>query len=250
VPLTLKSTDNSWQYIDFLGTGGRKAWVGIDQNNHFNIYKDGGGYLLFNGANVGIGTFAPRSKTEIIGPVRLSASDAGSSFILESSGMNTANDYSNVRLIASSALGSAYLQTRLDNYGGAFSWVRAGASGDVTVMHIDATAGNVGIGTTTPQAKLAVNGDIFSKKVKVTLTGWPDYVFAPSYQLRPLSELQKYIQEHRHLPDVPSAKEVEDNGLDLGANQAVLLRKIEELTLYVLELKKELEAIKTGDKKK
>jgi len=105
-------------------------------------------------------------------------------------------------------------------------------------------SGNVGIGTTNPQAKLAVNGDIFSKKVKVTQTGWPDYVFDSAYQLRSLSQLEQYIQENKHLPDVPSASEVEKNGLDLGDNQAVLLKKIEEITLYVIELKKENEEMK------
>jgi len=98
--------------------------------------------------------------------------------------------------------------------------------------------GNVGIGTACPQAKLAVNGDIFSTKVKVTLTGWCDYVFNPTYRLRPLSEVEQYIQQHHHLPEVPSAAEVEKNGLDLGDNQATLLKKIEELTLYLIEQNK------------
>ncbi|THU39177.1 hypothetical protein FAM09_11720 [Niastella caeni] len=103
--------------------------------------------------------------------------------------------------------------------------------------------GNVGIGTTNPQAKLAVNGEIYSKKVKVTQAGWADYVFDAGYQLRSLSDVEKYIQQHHHLPDVPSAKEVETDGLNLGDNQATLLKKIEELTLYVIEQNKKLEAL-------
>ena len=101
--------------------------------------------------------------------------------------------------------------------------------------------GNIGIGTETPQSKLAVNGDFFSKKVKVTQTGWPDYVFHTTYRLRPLSEVEQYIQQHQHLPEVPSSAEVEKDGLDLGDNQATLLKKIEELTLYLIEQNKKFE---------
>jgi len=102
----------------------------------------------------------------------------------------------------------------------------------------------VGIGTSNPQAKLAVNGDIFAKKIKVTQTGWSDFVFLPSYQLPKLAEIEQYIQQHHHLPEIPSASEVEKNGLDLGQNQAGLLQKIEELTLYIINMNKEVESLK------
>jgi hypothetical protein len=117
------------------------------------------------------------------------------------------------------------------------------ATGTTELMTILGT-GNVGIGTISPQAKLAVNGDIFSKKVKVTQTGWPDYVFHTTYRLRSLFEVEQYIQLFHHLPEVPSAVEIEKNGVDLGDNQAVLLKKIEELTLYVIGLNREVEALK------
>lgn len=102
---------------------------------------------------------------------------------------------------------------------------------------------NVGIGTTNPQAKLAVNGIILATKVKVALTGcWSDYVFNIGYPLRPLSEVEQFINQNHHLPEVPSVQEVEKNGLDVGDNQATLLKKIEELTLYVIEQNKKLES--------
>jgi len=100
--------------------------------------------------------------------------------------------------------------------------------------------GWVGIGTTSPQSELAVNGTITSKKVKVTLTGWSDYVFNDDYHLRPLNEVERYVQQNHHLPEVPSAEEVKKDGLDVGDNQATLLKKIEELTLYVIEQNKRL----------
>lgn len=189
--------------------------------------------------NAGIGTTAPRAKLEVVGNGRLSTSATGSSFIFDISGLPTDHDYSNVRIIAGSGGGSGYLKTKLDNWGGYFSWVTNSSTGEREVMKIDATSGNVGIGTSSPQAKLAVNGDIFSKKIKVTQSGWPDYVFAPGYNPPALLELEQFIKKNKHLPEVPSAAEIEQAGLDLGDNQALLLKKIEELTLYVIELKKE-----------
>lgn len=113
-------------------------------------------------------------------------------------------------------------------------------------MRVLAT-GAVVIGTTSlpePDVLLAVNGNICSKKVKVSLSGWADYVFHANYRLRPLSEVEQYINQYHHLPEVPSAEEVEKKGLDVGDNQATLLKKIEELTLYVIEQQKEISALK------
>lgn len=105
--------------------------------------------------------------------------------------------------------------------------------------------GNVGIGVTVPSEKLCVNGNIKSKKSIVTQVGWSDYVFSDDYHLRPLSEVARYIKENRHLPEIPSAKEVEEQGVDLGANQALLLKKIEELTLYIIKQQSEIDELKT-----
>lgn len=94
--------------------------------------------------------------------------------------------------------------------------------------------GNVGIGTTTPIEKLEVNGTIRSKEVKVEASPWPDYVFEPEYSLRSLEEIEKFINSAKHLPEVPSSRDVEENGIELGKMNALLLKKIEELTLYTI----------------
>jgi hypothetical protein len=116
----------------------------------------------------------------------------------------------------------------------------ADVAGEFNTMSLDHN-GNVGIGTTnTNGAKLAVNGEIQAKKIKVTLQGWPDYVFADDYELKSLEEIEAYIKEKKHLPGIPSQKEVDEKGLDLGDMQAKMMEKIEELTLHMIELKKQL----------
>ena len=109
----------------------------------------------------------------------------------------------------------------------------------------------MGIGTTSPQSKLAVNGKITAIDVEVTSAGWPDFVFSPGYNLKPLPEVEKYIMTNGHLPELPSAEQVKAKGIALGENQALLLQKIEELTLYMIamdkmvaELNKENQALK------
>lgn len=110
-------------------------------------------------------------------------------------------------------------------------------------MRIDAT-GNVGIGTTTTSTyKLAVNGTIGAKKLQVTQSGWADFVFHKDYELPSLNEVSKYIDVHQHLPGVPSAAEVAKNGVDVGEMNKILLQKVEELTLYLLQQQKRIEEL-------
>lgn len=104
--------------------------------------------------------------------------------------------------------------------------------------------GNVGIGTETPSSKLSVNGSIRAKEVKVETSNWPDYVFKPAYKLPNLLSVKKYIDENQHLPGMPSAAQVVDQGLDLGQMNKILTRKVEELTLYLIDSQKQLQALK------
>ena len=105
--------------------------------------------------------------------------------------------------------------------------------------------GNVGIGTISPDAKLAVSGQVHAQEVKVSIAvPGPDYVFDKNYKLSSLEEIKNYIDQNKHLPEIPSAKEMEKNGIQLGEMNMLLLKKIEELTLYVIELKEENENTK------
>jgi hypothetical protein len=104
-------------------------------------------------------------------------------------------------------------------------------------------SGNVGIGTIDPAQKLAVNGTIRAKDIIVD-TGWSDYVFDRNYRLADLDEVEAHIKAEGHLPGIPSAREVADHGVSLGEMQAMLLAKIEELTLHQIAQAKELSLLK------
>ena len=105
-------------------------------------------------------------------------------------------------------------------------------------MRINAN-GYVGIGTRYPDALLTVSGQVHAQEVKVTVAApGPDYVFEKDYKLTSLEEIKTYIDQNKHLPEVPSAKEMKKNGVQLGEMNMLLLKKIEELTLYVIEQNK------------
>lgn len=130
--------------------------------------------------------------------------------------------------------GSVFKISAMDNgFGGHNGNFQNNISNSLTINQ----NGNVGVGTiTTNDYKLAVAGKVIAEEVKVKLqAAWPDYVFNEDYKLTPLSEIQSFIKTNKHLPEVPSAKEMETNGINLSEMNMLLLKKVEELTLHIIK---------------
>ncbi len=110
--------------------------------------------------------------------------------------------------------------------------------------------GNIGVGTTNPDSKLTVKGKIHAEEVKIDLSvPAPDYVFTKEYNLLSIEEVQRYIEDKGHLPNIPSAKIMEAEGVELGAMNMKLLEKIEELTLYTIAQEKRIKELEYQNNK-
>ena len=141
---------------------------------------------------------------------------------------------------------------RLGSHSSNYSWIQSSKaplalnpnSGTYVAIGFDPLDPNITLPDPQDNYKLMVKGKMLVEEVKVRLAAnWPDYVFAPDYKLTPLEEVESFIQENRHLPQVPSAATVEKEGFELAAMNALLLQKVEELTLYLIEQNKKMEAL-------
>ena len=198
-----------------------------------------GGGLRITSGNVGIGTTSPGQKLEVSGGIKINGNSG------ESIGLQAWDGVGNM-LFQLKRGGTSGNDAELVGWDG-ITFSTNHTAGNVK-MRMDVN-GNVGIGTTSPTEKLSVDGNIKTKKLIVTQNGWSDYVFNDGYHLRPLTQVANFIKENKHLPDVPTAKDVEKNGVDVGATQALLLKKIEELTLYMIEQDKRIEKLEKENQK-
>ncbi len=211
----------------------------------------------FNGGNVGIGTKNPISKLQVNGDFFLSGTESVNGWGI------TRFFWKGHSLVMGSAKGR-YSHNTIELKPGGSSrgelistlqlFQALGEDNHEERVKITSSksyptyfnGGNVGIGTTTPDSKLTVKGKIHAEEVKIDLSvPAPDYVFKKDYDLLTIDEVQQHIQEKGHLPNIPSAKVMETEGVDLGTMNMKLLEKIEELTLYTIEQEnriKELES--------
>lgn len=225
--------------------------------------------------NVGIGVTTPIARLDIMGAGTTSATNT---FTLRKSDGDTilrvrddgrmGINYNNTlgRTINLGGTGINFYTANEVAFGGAIfpsdtSLILWSNSNSNNYLVLQPSWGNTGIGTYTPNAKLhlngaqligsnsariatgyslSVDGRIISEESTVqNSTAWPDYVFEDSYKLMPLEEVERLVRLNKHLPNIPPATEIEKNGINLGDMNKRLIEKVEELTLYLIELKKE-----------
>lgn len=229
-----KSTVNGGFLFEDRSANSYGGWIWYADAGKANLFRYGGvGNALTIDATgrLGVGTNAPGYLLDVNGRMRLRHNGVTSGLWFNST-TNTE---------------ATFVGQYTNNLWGIFS-------GNAWKFAVNATDGSVLLGsnnldnevlTNAAGYKLKVFGKIIGEEVRVQLkSAWPDYVFADDYNLKPLEEVEQFIKKNKHLPNIPSAAEVEKNGQMLGEMQSKMLEKIEELTLYIIDLKKEIEALK------
>lgn len=286
---TIKFSTTSFPQA-YSGIAGSTNGVGLDQLDllFFTAYGAASEKmrLMASTGYLGIGTSSPLARLDVRGAaifgsnkkITLNPDYAGTGE-LPSGAFIGINGPNSLALAPSTDVASSGAKIVL-GYKGTTWWsaveVANVASGYSNLLLMK-SGGNVGLGTSTPQAKLDVNGNIYSngkvfigipdgsttsnianyslavdgsalftKAVVKLKSSWPDYVFHADYKLPRLSEIESFIKQNGHLPEMPTAADIEKNGIDLGENQASLLKKIEELTLILIELEKKVEKLENG----
>ncbi len=250
------ASDEGIAIVNSTGQRAMRLWT--NSNNSF-IYSSGEGaadLILNKTGNVGIGTEGdPQASLHVRQDNQLGSSLNDTQLIFRLQGESSNNFHQSVWLRRDAA-GTSWYTARLHNgisIDGSFltpgvntkTWWERDPKGNIqswgsgSSAYMTLKAAGLGIGTTSPSHKLDVNGTVHAKEVLVDLNfPGPDYVFDEDYNLTSLSELDQYLKENKHLPEVPSAAEMQVEGVNMVEMDMLLLKKVEELTLHIIELEK------------
>ena len=234
----IRGNDDTWVLGVSGNSGVEDISIGTQSGGQRTLTFAAGGAarlkILANG-NVGIGTTDPTEKLTL--PVN---SYIGFQFANNNDGVYHRIGRSYVTTPYTKLYALSYISTGADNHYDIMHNFETGTGNALVILENR----NVGIGTTTPAHKLTVAGAIGAREIIVDTNMGADFVFESDYNLRSLSEVEQFINENKHLPDIAPAAEMEQNGVNMGEFQIQLLQKIEELTLYIIELKKEIDELK------
>lgn len=215
-----------------------------------SMWTTSGSNIYYNTGNVGIGTSSPAERLHIQGAIRGNAAGGALRVKTENGFLDLGpmdSEWSHIQTDRAKFYFNRplYVDGAINSYNTNDLVLRTGNEDRITIRQ---STGDVGIGTSLASNpnnyKLAVNGKVGAHEVRVeqTSAAWPDYVFSEKYNLPSLADVEKYIDENNHLEEVPSAEEVKENGHDLGSMDAILLKKVEELTLYIIQQEKRMNA--------
>jgi hypothetical protein len=235
--LCIRNASGTAEFNAFVGgpVNGNTISLGTTGDMPIAFYTNNANRMFISGTgNVGIGVDNPFTKLEVGGNMSAKGNAMANGLLGVSGGaLSLTNiDGNNQSLILD---GSSIQSTGFSPITFQFG---------TRPFTINPYGGTVGIGTTNPDPfyKLSVNGKIRAKEIRVN-TGWADYVFAKGYRLKPLAEVERYIKKHQHLPGIAPAAILQKQGVDISAMQTKMMEKIEELTLYLIEANKKIEAL-------
>lgn len=271
VALGINALNSNTTGVANLGLGGAALYSNTTAGNNVGIGDNALFKTTTGGFNVGIGAQSQYNNTTGVGNISFGYrslytnsvgnfniaigreagylnTGTGSMFLGYQAGFNETG--SNKLYIANSSTANPLIKGEFDNKN---LKVNTGAIVSSTVGFL--AVGNFDAAYTMPASnsyRLIVQDGIITEKVKVALKStadWADYVFEPSYKLMSLEKVEEFVKENKHLPNVPSAEDMSKNGLDVSQTSAKLMEKIEELTLYMIEMNKEIKALKAENEK-